>query len=117
MLCQTTVMNLEHGYSFVLAKKMRIVFVFIFLNKQQLSVNLFLCYGCVIIFCNVLKCIFLIKLFMFVFRFSRFFPDRITAHVFPVSTGAIVASDHYVVMETRTFARMAVLASKCIIIC
>lgn len=42
---------------------------------------------------------------------------RITVHVLLVSMGATVALDHYVAMETRIFARMAVLASKCIIIC
>lgn len=41
-----------------------------------------------------------------------FFTDRITVPVFRVSVGVIVVLDHYAVMATRTFAKMAVFASK-----
>lgn len=46
--------------------------------------------------------------------FSTFHAGRTTVHVFRVSVEVTVVLDHYAAMETRTFVKMVVLASKCI---
>lgn len=112
-LHQTEVMNIENNNG-------GMCFIFLSLispNKQAIvakCVFLKQCFMRKCVFAHSNLCMFGLISYLVYFLLLFFLVDRITVHVFRVSTGAIVVLANYVVMGIRIFVKMAELASKCI---